>query len=204
MKKVLCFGDSNTYGFNPQNGSRYNSSTRWTGILKTMTSKNFEIIEAGCNNRTGFVDNPAGLEQTGYKILPKYLSNDLFMIILAVGINDLQKFFSITNNDIANGLKNMITEIRNASSNTRILILSPSVLTKDTLTGHFNYQFDKTSIEKSLSLAKIYAEVASETNCDFIDLNEFVQVSKIDGLHYNPQEHKTIAHLICKFLNKFV
>lgn len=70
MKKILCFGDSNTYGFIPQSGLRYDINTRWTGILQTLCNNEFEITEAGCNNRTAFIDNPAGINQTGYKILP--------------------------------------------------------------------------------------------------------------------------------------
>ena len=49
MKKILCFGDSNVYGFNPQNGSRYKEFERWSSLIK---NNGYEIIEAGCNNRT--------------------------------------------------------------------------------------------------------------------------------------------------------
>lgn len=36
---VLCYGDSNTYGYNPANGMRYPESVRWTGRLqKLLTS----------------------------------------------------------------------------------------------------------------------------------------------------------------------
>lgn len=52
MKKVLCFGDSNVYGFIPKNGQRYDKNTRWTGILEQYSHNKFDIIEAGCNNRS--------------------------------------------------------------------------------------------------------------------------------------------------------
>ena len=45
MKNILCFGDSNTFGFNPENGSRYDKNTRWTGILQFLCKDNFHIIE---------------------------------------------------------------------------------------------------------------------------------------------------------------
>ena len=88
MKNILCFGDSNTYGFNPENGSRYDTESRWTSILKQILNEN--VIEAGFNNRTSFSDNPCGIEQTGYKSLPKYLKKELDIVILSIGINDLQ------------------------------------------------------------------------------------------------------------------
>ena len=74
MKTVLCFGDSNTFGYNPVDGTRYPESIRWSGILKQNLKEEYNVIEAGCNNRTCFIDNPDGIEQTGYKILSKYLT----------------------------------------------------------------------------------------------------------------------------------
>ena len=31
MKRILCFGDSNTWGFAPKDGYRFDENTRWTG-----------------------------------------------------------------------------------------------------------------------------------------------------------------------------
>ena len=35
-RKIVCFGDSNTYGYDPRSylGGRYPESVRWTGLLK--------------------------------------------------------------------------------------------------------------------------------------------------------------------------
>ena len=33
MTTILCYGDSNTYGYNPVNGLRYPKDVRWTGCL---------------------------------------------------------------------------------------------------------------------------------------------------------------------------
>lgn len=47
MKKILCFGDSNTFGFNPENGKRFDEQTRWAGKLKIALKNKFEVIEKG-------------------------------------------------------------------------------------------------------------------------------------------------------------
>ena len=62
MKKILCFGDSNVYGYIPKNGGRYAVDVRWSGLLKNYFKKQFEIIEAGCNNRVTF-DNKTDFNQ---------------------------------------------------------------------------------------------------------------------------------------------
>ena len=82
MKKILCFGDSNTFGFNPANGLRFGKDERWTGVLQKLAAPQFEIVEAGCNNRTCFRDNFAGKKFTGYRILPEYLSEKYDLIVL--------------------------------------------------------------------------------------------------------------------------
>ncbi|MBE5917190.1 MAG: arylesterase, partial [Pseudobutyrivibrio ruminis] len=46
MKNILCFGDSNTYGLRPDNGDRYSSDVRWTGILsKKLGYSNYRVVE---------------------------------------------------------------------------------------------------------------------------------------------------------------
>ena len=44
MKKILCYGDSNTFGFNPKNGGRYDKTTRWSGILSDLLKEKYEVI----------------------------------------------------------------------------------------------------------------------------------------------------------------
>ena len=202
MKNVLCFGDSNTFGFNPENGSRYDKNTRWTGALQTLCKDNFHIIEAGCNNRTAFSDNLAGKMFTGYKILPELLNSNLDCVILAIGVNDLQFQYNASLDDIKNGISNLVKMVKNTVQNAQIILISQTDITENVLKSPiFSTLFDKGSIEKSKHLAKIYEQIALENNCDFIDLNKIASTSAIDGLHFEPQEHKKIAIEIFKHLN---
>lgn len=194
MNKILCFGDSNTYGYAPKRAIRFDKHTRWTGVLKAELGEDFEIIEAGCNNRTGFCDNPAGTEFTGYKILPDYLAKhpDIDLAITAIGINDLQFAYNMDVEKIENGLKNLINEIKN-KTNAKVLVMAQSVIKECILQSYFAAMFDETSIEKSKYLPEIYKKVAKETDSYFIDLNDIACVSQADGLHYEADEHKKIG-----------
>lgn len=196
MKKILCFGDSNTYGFIPNSGKRYDKNTRWTGVLQNLCGAEFKIIEAGCNNRTAFSDNPAGVMQTGYKILPQILSEDVNTVILFIGTNDLQFAYNPTEDEIYTG----ITDLVKLAKGKRVILVAPPVLTKAIFNGYFACLFDQTSIDKSLLLGKIYERIAREQGCEFIDLNEIVEVSTLDGLHLAPEEHKLIASEVFKLL----
>lgn len=204
MKKILCFGDSNTFGFNLQSGKRYDKNTRWTGTLQTLCKDKFKITEAGCNNRTAFMDNPAGVEQTGYKILPEYLKHEKFdIIILAIGINDLQIFFAPTSEEFKKGLEKLIKITKEFSPNSEIILVCPSKLNSEGIkNGIFRYQFDNISVEKSFKLPQIYKSLADKYKCNFIDLNDITEVSALDGLHYLPQSHKKIAESLYYKLNE--
>ncbi len=204
MKKILCFGDSNTWGYIPGSGKRYGEDIRWTKLFQNLSGKNFEIIEAGLCNRTCFTDNPAGIEQTGYKALPKYLNKafdeGLDLIILSLGINDIQKFFNPSLDEIKAGIKQLINIAKSICPKTKILVISPARLSNFVKTDYFKNQFDSEAIEKSKHFAKIYEEIANENDCLFFDWDKIVEVSEIDGLHFSPESHKKIAYALYDFL----
>ncbi len=169
---------------------------RWTGILQKLCKKNFEIIEAGCNNRTGFMNNPEGEKQTGYKALPKELNEDFAWIILSIGINDLQTQYQASMPVLRQGLEHLISICRNACPQTRILIMSPPQLRPNVLNCLFSCMFNKTSIEKSQQLAAIYEQTARAYNCEYINLEGIAEISAIDGLHYTAKGHKRVAKAV--------
>lgn len=206
MKKVLCFGDSNTYGFVPEKCTRYDKNTRWTGVLQTLCGSDFSIIEGGCNNRTAFVDNPAGTEQTGYKILPEYFTKDYFdIVVLAIGINDLQLFFRPTLEEFEQGIEKLIKITKDLSPNAKIILVCPSKLDLAGIkSGVFSFQFDEISVEKSYHLPQIYKKLAEKYACELVDLNEIVKVSPLDGLHFSAESHKTIAENLYKNLKQTI
>lgn len=206
MKKVLCFGDSNTYGFVPGKCTRYDKNTRWTGVLQALCGSDFSIIEGGCNNRTAFVDNPAGVEQTGYKILPEYFTKDYFdIVVLAIGINDLQLFFRPTLEEFEQGIEKLIQITKDLSPNAKIILVCPSKLDLAGIkSGVFSFQFDEISVEKSGKLSPIYKSLAEKYKCHFIDLNNIVDVSPLDGLHFSAESHKKIAENLYKNLKQTI
>ena len=59
MTTILCYGDSNTYGYNPVNGLRYPKDVRWTGVLQKLLGEQYAVIEEGCNGRTTVFEGSA-------------------------------------------------------------------------------------------------------------------------------------------------
>lgn len=54
MKKLILFGDSNTYGYDPRGflGGRYPEENRWPSIVRKALGGQYDVIEEGENGRT--------------------------------------------------------------------------------------------------------------------------------------------------------
>ena len=204
MKTILCYGDSNTFGFNPKDASRYDKDTRWTGILQSNLGEEYKVINEGANNRTGFTDNPQGDFFSAQKHYPELISKaeTIDIIILAIGTNDLQFLYETNSDTFKQGLEKLITVSKAKTNN--IIIIPPVKLGDNILKGFFKIQFDQTSITKSQTIGEIYKKLAQIHNCEIFDINEFTLPAEIDGLHYSPKSHKMIADNLAKFiLSKF-
>lgn len=203
MKKILCYGDSNTYGFNPEDIGRYNKDERWSGILSELLP-DFEVIEEGMNNRMGFFESPEGLEQSGSKYLPILLESnkDIDIFILALGTNDAQFFYNLDEQIAQKGLEYLINTIYQANKNTKIIIIPPVKIEENILNGFFKSQFDKESINKIRRIFPIYKDTANKMNCLYFDFNEYTKPSEYDGLHYSKESHKIIAQNLAEFIRQ--
>lgn len=203
MKKILCYGDSNTFGYNPEDGSRFDEITRWTGQLQKNLGVEHVVINEGVCDRTGFVNNPKGLLYSAQRHLPKMLTEteDVNLFVIALGTNDLQKEYNISLDTVEKGL---ITLINLAKSKSRqVLIIPPVILDEKVLKGDFAFQYDRTSVDKSKKIGKIFNKVAKSNRCEYFDINKYTKPSDIDGLHYDEAAHKLIGAKLADFIRQF-
>lgn len=194
MKKIVCYGDSNTFGYNSRDNSRFDENTRWTSLLQKKLGTEYEVVNEGMCNRTGFADNPDGALFSAQKHLPEVLSeiNEIYLLILAIGTNDLQFQYNISFDVIEKGLENLIKIAKEKVNN--IIIIPPTILNENILKGFFSSMFDEKSIEKSKEVEEIYKRLANENHCIYFDINKFVTPSDFDGLHYDEKSHELIAN----------
>jgi len=200
MKKIICYGDSNTFGFNPVDGTRYGEDTRWTALLQKKLSSEYKIINEGCCDRTGFIKNPKGFIFSGNKHFPKFISNqkDIDVLIFWVGTNDLQSQYNITMGTIEKGLEDIIDLASEKAKN--IIIIPPVILSENVLEGSFSFQFNETSVTKSRKIGRIFRQLANVKQCLYFDINKITSPSDFDGLHYDETSHKLIACSLYDFI----
>src|SRR5262245_41824824 len=103
---VLCYGDSNTWGFVPGTGARYALDVRWPGVLREQLGPEYWVIEEGLNGRTTVWEDPEVAGRNGQQYLPPCLQTHrpLDAVILFLGLNDLKTKFGATAETIAEGL----------------------------------------------------------------------------------------------------
>ena len=202
MKKILCYGDSNTFGFIPENCKRYDKDSRWSGILSEILKENYQVIEEGMNNRTGFFKNPEGLKQSGGEYLSVFLQNhrNLDICIISLGTNDAQFFYNLDENSTKNGLQNLIDSVREANIKTNIIIVPPVKITENILHSGFSMMFNRESIDKINKVFPIFEQIAKENNCLYFDFNQIASPAQKDGLHYTKESHTIIANKLAEFI----
>ena len=107
MTTILCYGDSNTYGYNPVNGLRYPKDVRWTGVLQKLLGEQYAVIEEGCNGRTTVFEDIAEPWKAGLGYLKPCLNTHkpIDFVIMMLGSNDLKRMFHATAKEIADTLK---------------------------------------------------------------------------------------------------
>ena len=202
MKKIVCYGDSNTFGYNPTDGTQYEENIRWTSLLQKKFETEYEIINEGMCDRTGFVINPRGFLFSAQRHFPKMLlkTDSIDILILAIGTNDLQFQYSVSMGTIEKGLENLIKIAQRKVKN--IIVIPPVILNEKVLKGYFNCQFDETSIVKSRKIGRIFRQIAGANHCNYFDINKIANPSDTDGLHYDEDSHKLIADKLADFIRQ--
>ncbi len=206
MKTIVCFGDSNTYGHNPLDGTRYPKDIRWTGRLQQLLGEEYAVIEEGCNGRTTVFDDPEGWKK-GLGYLKPCLNSHkpVDIVIMMLGSNDLKTIFHANAIQIALGAERLVQEIYDFADakqefRPKVVLVSPPEVGPDICHSPFGYAFDETAVSRSKEFPRYYREVARRNNCIFLNAAEYVKPSDEDSLHLMPEEHKKLAEGLYRLL----
>ncbi len=207
MKTVLCFGDSNTYGYNPMNGLRYPEDVRWAGILQTMLGSNARVIEEGCNGRTTVFEDPNEPWKAGRPYLKPCLHSNRTVdyLVFMLGNNDLKTVFHAGPEQIAEGMEALVRdtyEYCDARQGIRpvILLISPPLIGEGITESAFSHSFDASAPGRSAELSALYRRIADKYGCLFLDAAEHIKASEEDSLHLMPDAHKALAQRVYQIL----
>lgn len=202
MKNILCFGDSNTYGANPNNMLRWQWGERWTSILQTLLGDGYHITENGLSGRTTVFEDPITPGRSGIKELPYVLeaASPLDLVIVMLGTNDTKSYFSASAPVIAMGAGKIVECIQDTRwyagfSKPEILLVSPILIKEGCDTNSGCISFNKECPEKSRGFAAEYAEVARTHGIHFFDAASVAEAG-CDCVHMDIDSHKALAEAL--------
>jgi lysophospholipase L1-like esterase len=209
MKTVLCYGDSNTYGYNPENGFRYPADVRWPGVLRGLLGPDYTVVEEGCNGRTTVFDDPEEGWKNGLDYLKPCLNSHkpVDVVILMLGSNDLKRCFGASAADIADGAGVLAGTIREFCELKQgfapaVVLVSPPLIGPGIGSSPFRYAFDGDAIDRSRAFADEYRRVAAEKGCVFFDAASVAVASEADSLHLTAESHRKLAEALAEIVRK--
>ena len=207
MKNILCFGDSNTWGYEPLVARRYPADVRWPGVLQNSLGDGFRVIEEGLNGRTNVTNEEERPIRSGLDVLPVLLESHrpLDLVVIMLGTNDLKHDFDLSAGQIADGARQVCRSVIDceylADDPPQILLISPThvelvmVEEQDLFIG---------AIEKSRELAEHYQAVADDLGIHYLDASKIVVKTDLDGVHWDAVQHRSFGKDLADMVQKIL
>ena len=214
MKTVLCFGDSNTWGYDPASAGlpwprRHAIEKRWTGVLAQQLGADWRVIEEGMNGRTTVHDDPMVPGRNGKVALEILLETHkpVDVVVVMLGTNDLKTLFNAPAGEIAAGVGVLARMVLNSVAGPgdlppKLLLVCPPPL------GDFSGLPDlaekfANGREKSLALPPCYETLAAQLGCAFLNTQDFAVPCEADKIHLEASEHEKIGNAVAEKLQPF-
>jgi len=201
LYNIVCYGDSNTWGYMPDGTGRFDWQTRWPGVLQRTLGDHFKIVEEGLNGRTTCFDDPVQPHRNGLAYLPVTLLSHkpIDVLVIMLGTNDLKSVYNASPYNIAKGANALIQEAKRAEPHiTHILLISPPVVLEIDDPDIKHGMQD--SAQKSSELAQHYDHFAKIENVHFLDAANIIESSPVDGVHLDKDSHTNLGVAVANVL----
>jgi lysophospholipase L1-like esterase len=202
VRTVLCFGDSNTWGFVPSgNGARFDWETRWPGVLQGLLGKDWRVLEEGLSGRTSTLDSPLAPYRNGREYLLPCLESHMPLdrVVIYLGTNDLQDRYSMTPLDVARAVTGLGRLVRRSETGPdggppEVLVLGLPRLGRDLP------ETMREARAKAEELPRCFALAAAEAGVPVLELADRVAYDDEDGIHLDAAGHRAVAEAVAEAL----
>ena len=212
MKRILCFGDSLTWGYDPDRRIRFDEEIRWTQVLQKHLGEGYTVIEEGQNGRTIATEDPAEGEKNGLKYIGPCMESQVpfDLLIIMLGSNDCKRKFSYSAMDIAGEMQIMLEKVQSynrfrCKDAFKTLLISPPYISeaiRDSWLGDsFGYE---NAVKVSKELAGWYKTLADMYDCEYLDAAQYVHASDADGVHLDAENQKKLGDVIAQRVSQWI
>jgi lysophospholipase L1-like esterase len=201
MPVIVCFGDSNTHGFDQETGGRFPRGVRWPGVLAAALGGVVEVIEEGLNGRTTIWDDPYLDGRNGRTYLVPCLRSHapVDVLVIMLGTNDTKTIFGRSAAEIAAGAGALVAIALASGCGAdggapKVLLIAPpgpgEVTERSEIWGFGEAR------AKGERLAGLYRSVATMAGVGFLDASTVAGVDPRDGVHLTPQGHASLGNAV--------
>ena len=179
MKRILCIGDSNTYGYDPRSyfGSQYPDDVRWTGLLEQAGWKVFNCGQNGLSIP----------EEIEFPVIRRLIRSRLPVdtITVMLGSNDL--LGGATAEETVRCMERFLPCVIQEAPDTKVFMICPPVMQKG------EWVRSGLTIRESVKLAELYRGLAKRLGIEYADSGEWEIELTCDGVHFSQAGHAVFA-----------
>jgi lysophospholipase L1-like esterase len=216
MKTVLCFGDSNTWGYDPVLAVRMAHTVRWPMVLRKLLNQGcppeecaYWVVEEGQCGRTSTREDPVEGNRNGLRHLIPILESHkpIDIVVILLGTNDLKQRFRPSPFDIAYGVQRVVIAAQNSGTGPDngapkvLMVCPPPTVDSPGFRLKFGDMFGDCA-EISRRLPPYFKQAAEECGAAWFDAGSVIRSSPADGIHFEQEEHKKLAEALADIIRK--
>ena len=205
MDQILIYSDSLTWGIIPNTRNRLPFDKRWPGVLEKSLiekEKNIRVIENCLNGRRTAWPDPFKSGRDASQGLSELVEicSPLKLVILMLGTNDFQCTHDINAWMSAQGTAKLVQIIRQAPIEPGMpvpeimIVAPPKIITPKGVIAN-KFEGAKT---RSATLSIELEKIAKEQKTMFFDSARVTEVSKVDGIHLDADQHSLLGEAIAR------
>ena len=205
MNRILCFGDSNTWGNISATPDRFPADVRWTGVLQRELGDDYLVIEEGYNGRTSVFTDVVEGRLSGIDYFGPCLDSQspLDLVIIMLGTNDLVRTDAFGATEGVRALIERTWEMHKPdrvkpypvfTDEPRILVIAPPLM--HTLLEQHEGERHRRAPQESRKFARLYGQLAKELGVEFLDASIYAEPSDVDGIHMGEASHRRLGEAI--------
>lgn len=187
--RILCYGDSNTYGYDPRSylGGRYPETVRWTALLK---KQGWSVMDEGQNGRS-IPRHTQEIEALARMLRQR--GPDIATVML--GSNDLLQDPNISAAECSERMERFLKALLEQNLPCRLLLIAPPPMVPGAWVG------SQKMMETSQCLGTHYKMAAEKLGVDFVDTKDWNVDLSYDGVHFSECGHLIFSSKISSILS---
>lgn len=182
MKTIVCFGDSNTWGYVPgSEAERFPPDVRWPVRLAAALAGEAGVVAEGLNGRRATIDSPVVEGRNGLPYLVPCLHSHapVDLLVIYLGTNDA---YWLDADTVAQSVGRLVKVARTAEAGPGVGAPEVLVVCPPPFDGY--------------ELGPAFKAVCDGLGCELLDLDGILTYSELDAIHLDEMGHAALAAAI--------